>query len=734
MTDRDPPAPDAPPPARIRGAPRVGGAVSRTENVRVTAPDLQRRAQLEKTRGRLVLATGGFGLLFAALAVRLTAATVLFPHEPPASRIVDQVTELVEHEHDRTSPDAPKTMLRAAIQDRNGELLAVSLPTAGVYADPKEMIDIAEVAHKLKQVLPRLDEDVVRARLGSAKSFVYLARQVTPREQLAINDLGIPGIYFQQTDRRHYPLGRLAAQVLGGVDIDQHGVAGAERAFDARLRTDPQPLRLSIDARVEAIVHDELSNAMQEFSAIGACGIVMDVNTGEVLAMVSLPDYDANLFGRAAPDDRFNRALTGMYEPGSTFKLQTAAMALDSGAVHIWDQFDAAHPIHIGRFTITDFEGKHRFLYLPEVLAYSSNLGAAHIALDVGGERQRAWLRQMGMFDRIGIELPEAGKPLAPPVSNWGEAATMTVGFGHGIAVSPLHVVRGTATLANGGVFRAPTILAVPPGAAPAEGARIMETSTSDTIRKLMRLVVTAGYGKSAEVPGYYVGGKTGTAEKVAAGGGYKKHTNVSAFISVFPMNAPRYAVYMMVDEPHATAATHGYSTASYVAAPFAGHVIARIAPMLGLFPQLENAAAIEASLSIPLQPGKPPGFHGEPPTKGPAANAPPANAPLANAPVASNPVPVEPAAQSVIAAPRGGRPAPRVQPVHAPMPRLPNLPTTPVKLDPPFHVTGPRQQTALPPASTFAAAEPGRGIGTSPSGQTPAFVALAGDDRFAGQ
>jgi cell division protein FtsI (penicillin-binding protein 3) len=308
---------------------------------------------------------------------------------------------------------------------------------------------------------------------------------------------------------------------------------------------------------------------------------VMDVRTGEVLAMVSLPDYDANTVGSAAPDDRFNRAVTGMYEPGSTFKLQTAAMALDGGIAHIWDEFDASRPIQIGRFTITDFEGKHRWLYLPEVLAYSSNLGAAHIAQAVGAERQRAWLRSMGMFNRIGVELPEAGLPIIPPAANWKEATTLTVGFGHGIAVSPLHVVRGTAVLANGGIMLQPTMLAKSPQGTnagelpvnsiqqlpPPPGERILQASTSDTIRKLMRLVVTDGYGKPAEVPGYYVGGKTGTAEKVGAHG-YKKHTNVAAFMSVFPMNAPRYAVYMMLDEPKANASTHGYATAGWVAAP----------------------------------------------------------------------------------------------------------------------------------------------------------------------
>jgi cell division protein FtsI (penicillin-binding protein 3) len=497
--------------------------------------------------------------------------------------------------------------MRATIEDRNGEILAISLPTAALYADPRQIIDATEAAHKLKKVLPSLDEEVARTRLSTEKQFVYLDRQITPAEEIAVNDLGIPGVYFQRTQERRYPQGTVAAQVLGAVDVDGHGVAGVEKAFDQRLRDDADPLRLSIDVRVQAVMHDELSASMQEFQAIGACGIVMDVRTGEVLAMVSLPDFDVNKFGSTAPDDRFNRCVTGMYEPGSTFKLQTAAMALDSGLVHIWNMFDASHDIHVGRFTISDFEGKHRWLYLPEVLAYSSNLGAAHIALTVGAERQRAWLKALGMFQRVGIQLPEAGLPIVPPAANWKELTTMTVGFGHGIAVSPLHVVRGTATVANGGVLITPTILDVPADTPAPQGPRVMQQSTSDIIRKLMRLVVTDGYGKPADVPGYYVGGKTGTAEKVGAHG-YKKHANVSAFMSVFPMNAPRYAVYFMLDDPKGNKSTGGFSTAGAVSAPGAGRVIARIAPMLGMFPDLQDAAQIQQALYIPLQPGVPAG------------------------------------------------------------------------------------------------------------------------------
>ena len=514
------------------------------------------------------------------------------------------------------------------ITDRNGEILAISLPTAAIYANPKEMIDIADAAAKLKRALPRLDAETIRARLSSAKQFVYLARNVSQAEQVAVNNLGIPGVYFEPTERRRYPQGRVAAHVVGLVDVDAHGTAGVERFFDERLRTQDTPLRLSLDVRVQGAVRDELSKSMEEFHAIGACGIVMDVRTGEVIAMVSLPDFDANKPNEATPEQRFNRAVTGMYEPGSTFKLQTAAMALDSGAAKLWSTFDASHDIKIGRFTISDFEGKHRVLTLPEVIAYSSNLGAAHIAQAVGGERQRSWLARMGMFTRVGVELPEQGQPIVQKAENWKEIATMTVGFGHGIAVSPLHVVRGTAVIANGGNFLRPTVLARDPNDPPVDTSRIMQQSVSDTMRKLMRLVVTDGYGKPADVPGYFVGGKTGTAEKTS-GHGYKKHTNISAFMSVFPMNAPRYAVYFMLDEPKGNASTGGYSTAGAVSAPGAGRVIARIGPLLGMLPETVTAAATQATLAMPLQPGGHPSTPHEAPHEAP--HPPPAGLPVAH-------------------------------------------------------------------------------------------------------
>jgi cell division protein FtsI (penicillin-binding protein 3) len=599
-------------PAYRRGASRCD-VVPRMEHVRVTAPDLARRQALEKMRSRLVIAAGGFTVLFSAVLMKLTLATVVVPLPP--HRVERQVADIVA-----SAPRNPIEVTlpgqRAMITDRNGQPMAISLNTVSLFADPRQIGDAADVAQKLKQVLPRLDLAETEDRLKRDKKFIYLAREITPREELAINNLGIPGVDFRPTQHRHYPLGRTAAQVLGGVDVDQAGFAGAEKYFDERLRTKSDPLRLSIDLQVQAAVREELVTAMRTFEAIGGCGIVMDVHTGEVLAMVSLPDYDANLVRTAPAEDRFNRAVEGTYEPGSTFKLQTASMALDAGVAHIWDQFDASRNISIGRFTISDFEGKHRWLYLPEVLAYSSNLGAAHIAQAVGSERQRNWLRGMGMFGRTGIELPEAARPLVQPAANWKEIVTLTVGFGHGISVTPLHVVRGTAAIANGGVLVRPTILAQEPGDQPEE-VRVMQPATSDLMRRLMRLVVTDGFGKTAEVPGYYPGGKTGTAEKVAAHGGYKKHANVAAFMSVFPMNAPRYAVYMMLDEPHGNKNTYGYATAGWVVAPAAGKVIARIGPMLGMLPDIQNMPAINQSLAIPLQPARPPGV----PARGPGSS-----------------------------------------------------------------------------------------------------------------
>ncbi|MDN3564168.1 penicillin-binding protein 2, partial [Paeniroseomonas aquatica] len=632
---RLPPSPDSAPAGRrlpgTLGGPaslRPGPSGSRAL-VRIAAPELARRAQLEKTRGRLVVAAGGFALLFGAVSLKLAFATLLDPMTPklrPAAHM----------------PTPGETAIgRAPITDRNGEVLAVSLQVTELYANPQEINDAEAAADRLLRVLPNLDRDRLVARItrrnvpGTERpvEFAYIARNLPPRQQQAINDLGVPGFHFRPAERRFYPQGSAAAHVLGQVDVDGRGIAGVERSFDERLRTERAPVRLSLDVRVQVALREAVQKAIADYNGIGGAGVVMDVNTAEILAMVSLPDYDASDPGglqrragdapatgaqqvvarptppraplRSDQDPHFNRATVGLYEPGSTFKLFTAAMALDAGTANIWSSFDAAHPIRYGRFTISDYKGKNRSLMLPEVLAYSSNLGAAHMAMGVGPARHREFMGRMGMLTRLGVEVPETARPLAPTAQGWRDINTMTVAFGHGISVTPLHVVNGVAALANGGILRQPTLLAQPAGEA-REGTRVIAERTSDTLRRLMRLVVTDGSGKGAEVAGYFVGGKTGTAQKTGPRGGYLEDKRIAAFVGAFPLNAPRYALYVMVDEPKPNAQSHGYATAGWVAAPAAGSVIRRIAPILGMVPETDRIPQIQQTIAIPLQPGRP--------------------------------------------------------------------------------------------------------------------------------
>ena len=597
-------APPRPLPRTRQGAARHD-AVPRTETVRVTAPDIHRRAAEERSRGRLRFSAAVFTALFAAVLGRLTWVTVIDPKEPPkVPHLVQDMLHPVPH------PAAPRHPLvqRAMITDRNGRILAISLPAASLYANPQEIIDPARVAEKLKTALPDLNVATATARLSETnKQFVYLAFRVTPEQEERILALGIPGLDFLHTDIRRYPMGRLAAQVLGGVNVDDHGIAGVEKAFDHRLLTDPRPLRLSLDVRVQAVLTEELRRAMDEFHATGATGIVMKVDTGEVLAMVSLPDYNANDLGTAPADARFNRAVSGAYEPGSTFKLQTASMALNDNVIHIWDRFDTLHPIHIGRFTITDFEPAHQDYALPEIIAQSSNIGASHIALLVGRARQRAFLRNNGMFAAAPIQLPESAPPQVQPKRIWGKATVMTVSFGNGIAVTPIQLITGTASLLDGGIYHAPTLLALPPGTVP-PGHRVIRHSVSLMIRRLMRDVLLYGTGAPARVPGYLVGAKTGTSQKIGKDG-YRLHTNLASMIAAFPMNHPKYIIYAMLDAPKGNKSTFGFSTGGFIAGPVIQRTIARIAPMLGLLPfPPDKLHELQASLALPLAPPIPPG------------------------------------------------------------------------------------------------------------------------------
>jgi cell division protein FtsI (penicillin-binding protein 3) len=688
MTPEDP-APGALPPApAMRPVGRVvadGAPPGHRPLVRVAAPDLARRAQLERTRGRLLIAAAGFTVLFGAVGVKLTLATVLDPMQPRLRAAP-------------TVPSAEPQVARAAITDRNGEVLAVSLRVTELYANPQEINDPAAAADRLLTVLPNLDrerliERISQRMVGDSErpvQFAYIQRNLTPRQTQAVNNLGVPGFHFRPAERRFFPQGASAAHVIGHVDVDGRGIAGVERGFEERLRSNHQPLRLSIDVRVQVALRDAVQAAIADFNGIGGAGVIMDVQTAEVIAMVSLPDFDASdpmslvrrpgtpngrIDRRSASQDTdptFNRATVGVYEPGSTFKLFNAAIGLEAGVVNIWGGYDASRPIRIGRFQIDDFKGKHRWLALPEILAYSSNIASAHLGSAIGPARQREFMQRFGMLARLEVELPERARPLYPSQSGWRDINAMTIAFGHGISVSPLHVVTGVSALVNGGLYRQPTLMAQAPGTA-REGTRVISERTSETMRRMMRLVVTDGSGKGAEVAGYFVGGKTGTAQKVGPRGGYLENKRIAAFVGAFPMNQPRFAMYVMVDEPKPNARSHGYATAGWVAAPAAGAVIRRVAPILGMVPETpERQPQVQATIAIPMQPGRPPG--------GPRGNAAtPRTAQPAAAPRGGQPGTAPRPGQPAAGAPPAAMPA-RVTPAVPPSMPLPARPqdTTP--------------------------------------------------------
>jgi cell division protein FtsI (penicillin-binding protein 3) len=477
---------------------------------------------------------------------------------------------------------------RADIVDRDGQALARTIDAWTIGLHPAKIIgNKLDVARKLAELMPEKDAATYLQMMRSGRSFYYLRRRAPPGLVAAINELGEPGLALEREPDRLYPQTTLAAHVIGYTDIDGRGNAGMERAFDERLR-DPElrgePLTLSISGRIQQALEHELGDAMSKFSAIGAAGVVMDIHTGEVLAMTSLPQLNPNAAGQGTPEARFNRATLGVYELGSTFKPFTVAMAMDSGIIKSFGQlYNCPQALHVAGRTITDTHPFGRACSVAEIMKESSNIGTAQIADQIGPTRQKAFLKKMGFLDKVQVELRERGRTLTPG-ANWNQIETMTVGYGHGIAVTPLHLATGYATLFNGGIYRPATLLKVDKNHAPGPGHRVFSEDTSYKMRALLRLVVMEGTGKKADAPGYRVGGKTGTAEKIV-GGHYTSSLVVTSFAGVFPMDEPRYVVVVMLDEPHATAETFGFHTAGWNVAPVVSKAISRIAPMLGVRP-----------------------------------------------------------------------------------------------------------------------------------------------------
>jgi len=549
--------------------------------------DINRAA---KARARIGLAIIAFAAVYCIIATRL----VMFALAPD-SRIVHRVV----------SSDAIATA-RPDILDRNGEVLATDVRVPSLYGEPRRLIDVDEAVELLTADLPDLDAAELREWLSSKRGFVWLKRDIAPEQQREIYRQGLPGIGFLNENKRDYPNGSEVSHLIGHVNIDNQGIAGIEKWLDgqglaalhmAGLATDrlQTPVQLAVDLRVQHALRDELVAARAKFSAIAAAGLVLNVRTGEVVAMVSEPDYDPNNPHEALDPTRINRLTTGVFEMGSTFKAFTVAMALDSGKATLKSSFDAHSPLHFGKFDIHDFEPQQRALTVPEIFTYSSNIGAARMAMAVGVDAHKAFLKKMGQLERLHTELPENAEPIVP--KHWGELNTITIAFGHGLSVAPLQAAMGVAALMNGGILIPPTFLKRTEAEAQALGKRVIKPETSEIMRYLMRLNVEKGTAAKADVPGYYIGGKTGTADKVVFGR-YSKDKVLTDFMAVLPADQPRYLVLVMLDEPRATPETHGFKTSGWNAVPTGGKVVARIAPLLGIEPRLDLPTADQLILA----------------------------------------------------------------------------------------------------------------------------------------
>jgi cell division protein FtsI (penicillin-binding protein 3) len=574
-----------PPSAGLAGAARPGAARPAPKAPRPERPAPltgQRVAAQSLARQRLVILLLLFLAVPPVLALRLLDLSV-FEAQPATSR--------------RIISAAPP---RADIVDRNGVELARTFEAYAISVEPRKLAGRPDVlAKKIAAILTDMTEAEILAELTHKGQFRYIARRVLPSEAKRINDLGEPAIYLRREAERLYPNFNLASHLVGYSDDKGVGKVGVEKAFDKLLSDDATrgtPLQLAVDVRVQQALEHELRNLYIDQSAQGAAGVILDVDTGEVVAMTSLPDFNPNAPGQSDDDSRYNKVTFAGYELGSTFKALTIANALEVGNLKSMTQtYDATGPIYMAGFRIRDDHALNRWLNAPEIFIHSSNIGTARMALETGRDAQRAMLERIGFLKQVGIELPERARPQYPSLARWGDLATMTIAYGHGISVSPLHLATAYASIVNGGIYREPTVLKRDP-AKPVPGQRVFSEATSEQMRGLLRLVVTNGTGRKANAPGYRVGGKTGTAEKLA-GGRYVKGANVSTFAAVFPMDKPRYVIIAMVDDPKGSKASYGFKTAGMVVAPAIGRLVPRIGPLLGVQPDADTDVDMTALL-----------------------------------------------------------------------------------------------------------------------------------------
>ncbi|MFC7703280.1 peptidoglycan D,D-transpeptidase FtsI family protein [Plastorhodobacter daqingensis] len=558
------------------------------ENLRLRHEALRDKARL-RAESRLLLLGVCFFFAFAVIGGRMGLMAASEPQEPRAA-----------------SSGADIVAQRADIVDRNGRILATNLITHSLYAQPHQMVDPARAAMRLAELFPDLNRDtLLRQFTDPERRFVWVKRRLSPEQMQAVHDIGDPGLLFGPREMRLYPNGRLAAHILGGAGFGREGVhsaevigvAGIERQFDDYLR-DPNnaanPLELSIDLTVQAAAREVLDGGMRLMNAKGATSILMDVRTGEVVSMVSLPDFDPNtrpqplVEGDPSDSPLFNRAVQGVYELGSTFKVFATAQAIDEGLISASTRIDTRGPMTWGRFRIRDFRNYGPELSVTDVMVKSSNIGTARIAMMLGGKRQQEFLRRLGFLDPLGVELSEApgARPLLP--RQWSDISTMTISYGHGLSASPLHLAAGYAAMVNGGTLVRPTLLRQDQ---PQQGERVISEQTSAIMRDMLRQVVTRGTASFGDVPGYAVGGKTGSADKPRPEGGYYKDRVMATFAAFFPAHDPRYVLILTLDEGVETSGPEPRRTAGWTAVPVAAEMIRRTAPLLGLRPTIEPVA-----------------------------------------------------------------------------------------------------------------------------------------------
>jgi len=520
---------------------------------------------LEKAKTRLLFGGTLVALAFLVIAVRLVDVTILNEENLKNTIKTRNVTAGIQ-------------MSRADIIDRNGILLATNLRTPGLYADPKEIIDPERAARSIVKILPGLSETKLIKQLSAKnKDFVWLKREITPRQEYEVNKLGIMGIDFRYEEKRYWPMRDLTVHAVGYTNVDNKGLAGIELFCDDILKENRGPLQLSLDVRVQQVLRREMKEQIIKYNALGGSGIVLDVETGETISLVSLPDFMPHEAGTASDNEKFNKATHGIYELGSIFKIFNTAIALESGKVSLDTSYDARKPIYISRYIIRDYHAQNKILTVPEIFVHSSNIGSALIAAEFDRSLQKRFFTDLGLLRPSSIELAAKGTPRPP--DNWKKIYRMTVSYGHGISVSPLHAATAVAAIVNGNHYQA-TLLKKDNKLV--HGTKVISKKTSLIMRKLLREVVLKTSGRSADATDYLVGGKTGTADK-SQGGGYDRSKLISSFVGVFPINSPKYVVIVNIDDPKQINKLR--PTGGRVAAPVVGRVISEIAPLLEVFP-----------------------------------------------------------------------------------------------------------------------------------------------------